>query len=269
MKKVKKKSLFIMAGAACGIIMIVIVLLMIYMAVYPKLCLKKRLEWLLNQKYSYNITYDAEGIETDFLGNNVQGTIIGKKGDGIFFGQVTNQGMAYFDFYMNKDWNMIFNIKPLLESILNEIQESTKLPLSFFSSSLGDIFISKEQIKSVFGDVVPNIENVDFSDLKYTVKQLSDVSESNMLLGKDAYYFDITIQGYELNLLFGIPKEKQTKKISLQVSYGDVVWKFAGEYQQTDDVELEMPEETLSEETIDMARKIYDYWKKIKQDIKA
>jgi hypothetical protein len=267
-KKTKKKSACIIAVVVCGVIMAGVVLCLLYTAFYPKLYLKKRLEQLLNQKYTYSITYDAEGIETDFLGNEVHGTVTGKKGDDVFYGRITNQGMSYFDLYVDKNWNMIFNIKPLLESILNEIQDSTKLPLSLVSSSIGDIFISSEQIKSIAGEssfVMPDIENINFSDVAYTVALRSDVSESDMLLGRDAYYFDITIKEYEMNLLLGIPKEKDIKKISLQINQNDVTWKFSGEYQQTDDVEIEMPEETLSEETIDAARKIYGYWKKIKE----
>jgi hypothetical protein len=262
-KKVKKKSAFIIAGVVCGLIIVVLGLL--YAAFYPKLCLMRRLGQLSKQEYTYSITYDTEGAGKDFLGNDVSGTITGEKGDGIIYGQITNQGMSYFDFYIDKDLNTIFNIKPLFESMLNQIQESTNLPLSLLLSSIGDICISGEQIESIVGNVaMPDIGNMNFSDAAYTVTLLSDVSESDMLLGKDAYYFGIIIQEYEMNLLLGIPKQKNIKKISLQINQNNVTWRFTGEYQQTDDVELQMPEETFSEEAIDIARKIYEYYKKIK-----
>ena len=63
----------------------------------------------------------------------------------------------------------------------------------------------------------------------------------------------------DTDIILGIPKSKEVKQISLSVDYNDIFWRFVGEYKLADVETVEMPEETLNEETVDILKQIFAY----------
>lgn len=157
------------------------------------------------------------------------------------------------------------------------VEEKTGLSLSR-TSLLGDINISPEQIEEITGkdiatlsdagvssDMLENLAGAGADHMAYILKRIKEVNEEDKLLGDDAIYFSITLEGVDSSIIIGIPESKEDKRVSLEVFYDDITWKLVGEYELKDVQQRKMPEETLSDRTIAVLREIYLFWTEAKE----
>jgi hypothetical protein len=174
---------------------------------------------------------------------------------------------------------MVFNINPLLENVMSKLEKQSGLPLSMLGSFMGDVNVSLSQIEEVIGQ-----DLVTFSDQgislaimgglvgeqntiqDFEITYLKSTETEQALLGTAAYYYEISIPENDTKLILGIPKGKSDKKISCYTQADGATWKITADYEISDVGEIEMPQATVSDKTIDFLKKLYGYWKDSKQE---
>lgn len=264
----KKTNLIaITAGAAAVLIFIAVAL---YLNITPKLKLKSRLDELINETYTYSVDYSMKGMDFGILGDELEGNICGSKGVDILYGDISNNGYDYLELYVDSQAQMIFNVEPLFDSIVEAVEEKTGLSLSLVKLYIGDLNISKEQIEEVTGkeifDLSESLSGKNAEWAAYALQRIKDTDDIDKLLGDDALYFSISMEDGSSYLIIGIPKSEDEKKISVEIFYGEAVAKFVGTYEPGDVPDMEMPQPTMSDSTIAVLHEIYAYWMELQEN---
>ena len=95
-----------------------------------------------------------------------------------------------------------------------------------------------------------------------------DMNAEYKLLGDDAGYFMLELKDGMTKVYIGVPRDKADKRTSFVVEYmGDgvaagadnIVWKIKLDYEICEVREIDIPDETLSKETIEILKKVYGY----------
>lgn len=95
-----------------------------------------------------------------------------------------------------------------------------------------------------------------------------DMAAEYKLLGDDAGYFMLELKDGMTKVYIGVPKDKNDKATSFVVEYTDdgaaagadtIVWKIKFDYEICEVGEIDVPDETLSKETIELLKKVYGY----------
>ena len=244
-----------------------------------RLELKNQIERLLTETYTYTLDYQIEGIDTAFDEGKLKGTIAGTKGDEILYGALSTENVSMIDFYVGSDGKIILNAKPIFENILSDLGDIPIVGQLTNLISVGDFYFSTEQIAEITGSEPATLNDAGVNSnlfesiggkketgkAAFSMKEKKDLPDNQKLLGDDAYYFEITLQSYNSDILIGVPKDSAKNAMELIVTQEDVSWIFKGDYQITDDVVTEMPKETLSEDQIAVFKKIYSYWQELKK----
>ena len=84
-------------------------------------------------------------------------------------------------------------------------------------------------------------------------------------MGEKAYYFEMDLKNYDTKLVIGIPKNKNDTKWSMNVYTDKITWSFVGEYKIKNVEEVIMPESTVSDETIDVLKRLYAAYLEIRE----
>lgn len=267
--KNKKIVKIIIELLICAIAAIATVVACIY--VIPGMKLKGRLEELINETYTYSVDCTVEGMGLKVLGDEFTGKISGTKGEEVLHGELYYKNKAYLEIYVDSEYDIIFCADDLFGNMLEGVEDKIGLPVSMLSLLIKDINISVEQLEEIIGkdiitisdsgitsEVFRSISGEKSEKAEYSLKRLK--AKEDMLLGKDAVYFEITMKEKNAGIIIGVPDDKDDKRIAIEILYGDIIWSFVGEYELTDDDDIRMPTKKLSDGTIDILKKIYQYW---------
>ena len=264
-KTIKKNKSWI------GVAIVVVVILLIvggvaYEKMKPYLELKETVEELKDKDYSYTLDYKISGVDFVFGNNLLDGTIEGKKVKNIVQGSISIDEKKYLEVYANSDAQVLFNIKPVFEILLDAVEENAGNASAFklLKLVLKDSYVSLEQIQSITGEEkVKSIENVEiFSKIfsNYNMKKVEKPKEVERDYLVEANYFQLDFDNSDIVLLIGIPKE-ENGKIYLKASQNNIELEVDAEYKVETMEDLTMPEETISDSTINGFKKIYELWK--------
>lgn len=265
-----KKRNWIIGIAFVLIIAFAITGVIFYFNMKPYLLLKQNINNLLNKEYEYKVDCYVDGMDLKLLGDSFQGTIEGEKGQSVIYGDIKYNDVTYLKIYADKDDDIIFDAEPLVTSVLDSISENIIFGDILFGSIKGDVKISYDQIESVLNKDITSVSDNGVSNelMKelskgerdsyiVTLLKAKDVEEKDKLLGDDAYYFDIALKNYDTRLVMGIPKDKNNNRISVNIYTDKVTWSFVGDYTYKAVDDIEMPESTISDKTIDTLRMLY------------
>lgn len=269
----KKKTIII--SIVCGLVVILAVVgILLYMHFLPYIRLKQTADNLLNRQYEYTVDGKVEGMNLKLLGNSFEGRIEGKKSADVISGDIEYKDTTYLKIYADKNSNIVFDASPLVDAAIDKVADSIPFGGSLLKSFSSDVKVSYDQIEEVLGQDIATLDdegisndlmdNVSHGKSKdYTLTMLKEVDETDKLLGDDAYYFEIDLKDYDTKLVVGIPKDKNDTKCSMKVYTDDITWSFTGEYEIKSVEDIQMPESTVSDDTIDMLKTIYSKYLEI------
>lgn len=263
----KKKTIII--SIVCGVVVILAVVgILLYMHFLPYIRLKQTVDNLLNRQYEYTVDGKVEGMDLKLLGNSFEGRIEGKKSADVISGDIEYKDTTYLKIYADKNSNIVFDASPLVDAAMDKVADSIPFGGSLLKSVSSDVKVSYDQIEEILGQDIATLNDEGVSnDLMnkvshgkskdYTLTMLKEVDEADKLLGDDAYYFEIDPKDYDTKLVVGIPKDKKETKCSMNVYTDQITWSFTGEYELKAVEDIQMPESTVSDNTIDMLKTIY------------
>ena len=264
MEKSKKKRTWIIV--VLGIVFFVLLAGgAAYMKMKPYLELKHTLNELKEKDYSYSLDYSISGIDFIFGNKLLDGSINGEKAKDILRGEIQIENTEYLEVYVQKDGNLLFNLKPVFEILLDKIKESqgSSTMLNLLSYALKDTYVSLEQIQSITGEKnVESIENVEvFSKLfsSYKIKKLEQPENTDREYLADAHFYQLTFENSDIVVVVGIPR-KQKGKMYLKATKDTLELEVDAEYELKTIENLSMPVNTVSDRTISVFKKIYDLW---------
>lgn len=277
--KENKKHIILVLGLAAVIAVAAAVITCVLLM--PKLMLGRRLNEILKDTYTYNAEASVAGVDMGIFGDEFEGSITGSRGKDVVYGNVSYNGFECLEIYVENDGKVMLNIEKLFESAVDRAEEKTGLPLDFVKSQLTDITISSSQIEDITGEKFVTMadagvthnsleEFVKAVKLLSSFKQINSdaMSASYKLLGDDARYFMLELKDGMTKVYIGVPKDKDDKATSFVVEYTDdaaaagadaIVWKIKLDYEIGEVGEIDIPDETLSKETIEILKKVYGY----------
>ena len=278
MKENKKNILLVLLLAAVIAVAAAVLTIVLLM---PKLLLGKRLNEILKETYKYTAEASVEGMDMGVLGEKLEGEIAGSRGDEVIYGDVSYKGFEYLEIYVDNDGEVMLNVEKLFESAISKAEEKTGLPLNFMKNKLTDLTISSSQIEDITGIKLVTMADagVTYNSLEAFIRNVKLLSSFKQikadsmptayeLLGDEAGYFMLELKDGMTKLYIGVPKDKNDKQTSFVVEYtGDekaddadaIVWKIKLNYELAQVDEIEVPQETLSKDTIELLKKIYEY----------
>ncbi len=263
----KKKTIII--SIVCGVVVILAVVgILLYMHFLPYIRLKQTVDNLLNRQYEYTVDGKVEGMDLKLLGNSFEGRIEGKKSADVISGDIEYKDTTYLKIYADKNSNIMFDASPLVDAAMDKVADSIPFGGSLLKSISSDVKVSYDQIEEILGQDIATLNDEGVSnDLMdkvshgkskdYTLTMLKEVDEADKLLGDDAYYFEIDLKDYDTKLVVGVPKDKKDTKCSMNVYTDEITWSFTGEYELEAVEDIQMPESTVSDNTIDMLKTLY------------
>lgn len=277
--KENKKHIILVLGLAAVIAVAAAVLTCVLLM--PKLMLGRRLNEILKDTYTYNAEASVAGVDMGIFGDEFEGSITGSRGNDVIYGNVSYNGFECLEIYVENDGKVMLNIEKLFESAVDRAEEKTGLPLDFIRNKLTSLTISSSQIEDITGEKFVTMadagvthnsleEFVKAVKLLSSFKQINSdaMSASYKLLGDDARYFMLELKDGMTKVYIGVPRDKADKRTSFVVEYmGDgvaagadnIVWKIKFNYEICEVREIDIPDETLSKETIEILKKVYGY----------
>ena len=277
--KENKKHIILVLGLAAVIAVAAAVLTCVLLM--PKLMLGRRLNEILKDTYTYNAEASVAGVDMGIFGDEFEGSITGSRGKDVVYGNVSYNGFECLEIYVENDGKVMLNIEKLFESAVDRAEEKTGLPLDFIRNKLTSLTISSSQIEDITGERLVTMadagvthntleEFVQAVKLLSSFKQIKaeDMNAEYKLLGDDAGYFMLELKDGMTKVYIGVPKDKADKRTSFVVEYmGDgvaagadnIVWKIKLDYEICEVREIDIPDETLSKETIEILKKVYGY----------
>lgn len=278
MKNSKKEAALILGLAAVIAVAAAVLTCVLLM---PKLRMGNRLKELLKENYTYSAEVSVEGMDFGLLGDSLEGELAGSHSADVIYADVSYKGFEYLEAYVGADGKVMLNVEKLFESAIARAEERTGIPLDFMKSRLTDLTISSDQIEDITGVKLVTMADAGVTQnslqefikavkLLSAVKQVKtdDMAAAYKLLGDDAMYFVLKLNDGMTKVYIGVPKDKSDKSTSFVVEYtGDgvedgadaIVWKIKLDYEVGDVGEIEIPDETLSKETIEILKKVYGY----------
>lgn len=263
----KKRRVWITVGVVVAILLLLAGVVS-YIKMKPFLELKKTINELKEDDYTYSLDYTISGVGFVFGNQLLDGTIEGEKADEILRGSIQIANKEYLEVYAQKDGTFLFNIKPIFEIILDKVKEEngSSVALNILSHAVKDTYVSLEQIQSITEEEnVQSIEKVEvFSKLfsSYEVKMVEKPEKVERDYLTDANFFQLDFDNSDIVLTIGIPKS-QNGKLYLKASNGTLELEVDAEYQLKEMEKLSMPENQVSDKTISIFKKIYDMWRKL------
>lgn len=277
--KENKKHIILVLGLAAVIAVAAAVLTCVLLM--PKLMLGRRLNEILKDTYTYNAEASVAGVDMGIFGDEFEGSITGSRGKDVVYGNVSYNGFECLEIYVENDGKVMLNIEKLFESAVDRAEEKTGLPLDFIRNKLTSLTISSSQIEDITGEKFVTMADAgvthnSLEEFVKAVKLLSSFKQINSdamsapykLLGDDARYFMLELKDGMTKVYIGVPKDKSDKRTSFVVEYtGDgvaagadnIVWKIKLDYEICEVREIDIPDETLSKETIEILKKVYGY----------
>lgn len=278
MKEIKKHIILVLGLAAVIAVAAAVLTCVLLM---PKLMLGRRLNEILKDTYTYNAEASVAGVDMGIFGDEFEGSITGSRGKDVVYGNVSYNGFECLEIYVENDGKVMLNIEKLFESAVDRAEEKTGLPLDFIRNKLTSLTISSSQIEDITGERLVTMadagvthntleEFVQAVKLLSSFKQIKaeDMNAEYKLLGDDAGYFMLELKDGMTKVYIGVPRDKADKRTSFVVEYmGDgvaagadnIVWKIKLDYEICEVREIDIPDETLSKETIEILKKVYGY----------
>ena len=272
MNSKKKKKIFVVISSC--ILILAVISIIAYCHFRPYVYLKRNMDNLLNKEYEYHIDCKVEGMNLRLLGNSFQGSIDGTKGTDVLYGNIKYKDSTYLKMYVDKNKKIIFDINPLIDGAVDKISKSSVLGEMLFGNITSDVKVSYDQIEYILDRKLDTIEDNGVStdlikdvskgkNTNYTLVLLKQVDENDKLIGDDAYYFELDLTEDNTRLIIGIPKDNKISEVSAKIYTDEITWSFVGDYSYKNVDEIEMPESTVSDKTIDIIRSIYEKYLKL------
>lgn len=234
----------------------------------PKMQLKKKLQEIKQNDLYYDLDITVDGIDIPIFGEHMEGKLHGRKYEDCLYGELSMQEVAYLKAYMEKDHDIMIDVKPYVESVLDEIGESTGFPVKKLFQKTGELNISLSQVEEITGkqaaDFREKLEELylflasdDSENAAWLLKRQKKPGEEHELLGKDVNYYSISMEGKELEIWFGIPKNQNDARISLEINRGNEHCTLVGSYEIAVVEPVEIPESSIDENWITILKMIY------------
>lgn len=226
-----------------------------FINISPYLKLKETVHVLMEDNYEYSMDYQITGV--NMLFEKLQdGTIKGIKEGDILQGAVFVEETEYLEAYINSRRECLFNIKPIVDILLDTINLKSVLPLG----ALKDIYVSLEQIQEIIGKEQTTVQistadkTVDWSS--YDLKKIDIPKGIKAEYAQTMNFFEVQFENNPLQLLVGIPK-KGEGTLYLKASQNQMILELYGEYQVGKVSKITMPKETVSDTVITVLKTMY------------
>lgn len=269
----KKKKVIAFAIVISILLVVMCIIGYIYVQMSPLGRFKSVIDKMIDETYYFSVEYSVEGMEMFVLDDDCQGMISGTKGTDVLYGHLTYKDNSCLELYVDKDYEIILSVTPLLDIIMEKIQEKTEIPPSVQKMIPDEINVSMDQLEDILGkdiitisesgissDLFNNISGKDNKKMNYKIEKAECSDEAEDFLGKDAICYSVTLKETDTVLYMGIPEDEGEQKIYLSVLYDDVEWKFLCEYEVTDVEEPEMPQDILSNVIIKVIKTVINNW---------
>lgn len=250
----------------CVLLVVLLSAIGLYVYFSPLLKLKAKMDDVVSETYHYSVECTVDGPGLDFLDGKLQGTIEGTKGEEVLQGELSVLDMGCLGFYANVDGEVIFDLGPLCQSLLDKVNIKGAFLLK---GLVKEVNLSLDQIETIIGKEIISLSDAGVSFELFdtisgntkgrdsiSVEVLKVVKEKDKLLGDDALYFSVFLSE-DVDVILGIPEDKDDLRLSLDVSYKETDWEFVGEYEPEEVEEQKMPKKTVSDDVIELLRKLY------------
>lgn len=250
-----------------------------YYHALPMLKLKNAMQELENETYTYSLKADVENLPGVFSEKNICFSVDGQKGESVIYGEISYEDEKFVEIYADSKKEVIFSIDPLVETLINKLEDKIGIPASMLGFLIDDLNVSLSQIEEVVGqdivtfsekgmtsDVLEDIAKDKESAKSYELTYLKKPQTDLLLLGEDAYYFELHIWSTDMKMILGIPKDASEKKISVYTQMDEAIWKTIGNYEICDVAEIAVPQNTVSDKTISFLKNLYDVWKETESE---
>lgn len=250
----------------------------IFLQLIPKIILKNRIDKLVNGTYTYKANIFIDRIKLDGFGDELSLDVTGEKGSELLYGRISSEEFNYMDVYVDSDYEMIFDAKPFIESMIDAVGNKIGFSLGFLSSMLGDMNVSLEQLEYIVDKDILTVTDTgissevfkgisgeqDLRKLGWVLKYDKNAAYKTANLDDSALYFTLESKEDNLLMIIGIPKASNDNKIWLFVDNNGMRWSADVDYKFVQESGLEMPEETFTEDQLKWIKEIYKLWKKEK-----
>lgn len=237
----------------------------------PYLAFRSQSKRLVENSYSYNMTMNISGLsQGNVLGNNTL-TAKGVKGKEILSMNIASAQGGYMNIYMDlHDPNhMVIDIKPLFETMAKNLG-SYGISFDQLCQKWDTMAFSGEQMMEVWGSQFDVNQFSTYesdlnqaADLKTLFDQFKYVSKPEkdlMVLGEDAYYFELKSKeltdGVDGVAYIAIPKNKNRNQLCVVSGVEGVVSSLTYNYSFGAVEEPVMPDISGNEEILNYLKKL-------------
>lgn len=257
----KKKKVYL-----CLALLIIIVVVIAVFLASPYLRMEKIIKDLINSDYEYTLEYEISGLDITNVPSELKGKIEGKKSDDIVKGNIYVEDSKYLELYAQRGGEYLFNIKPAIKKIIDNVKTDLPFSLGIFSQTVPDTYISLDRINEIAGgDDFKELDGVElFTDL--SKEHSYHIQRVDAPIGQDTVsrnYFQIIFEDVDADIIVGLPKLDD--EVYMKISHNEVKLEFNISYQKKPLDDMEMPKENIKESSVELLKQIYAIWK-IKED---
>ena len=246
----------------------------------PKLVLRDRIDALVNSTYEYDADIHISGVSIGTMDKEFDLSVTGTKGEEVIYGRLSHEVFDYMDVYVDEDYNMIFNAKPFIDSMIDTAGDKMDVSLGLLTAFVSDMYVSLDQFEYIIGKDILTVSDAGISSevfegisktgeikkLGYVLMPSKEPYAKSDKLDKDAMYFSFKHKESGTILVIGIPENEEDNNIWCYVEKDGTSWEVYMEYAPEDDKGIEMPEETFSDDQLEFIKEIYSYWEDSKKE---
>ncbi len=226
---------------------------------WGRLVLMDHLNNLQNKEYTFSADVTTGRLDgLDLYGTVTEGNITAAV-------SINNTDIAAV--YHSSEGETVYDIMPLVNSIVSEVQSSLPFEVSITSLLPEQVTVSQSQLNTLTG----NTDTTDYFSMLYSiepwqaalgVKSYSDISESEALLGTDgiSYY---RFSSDDVELVIGVPDSFSDQRLAIRAVSENLTLEAVLSYEEADVEEFVMPEVTVTDDTISILSQLYGYWQQI------
>ncbi len=219
---------------------------------------------LQTKEFRYEIAADihtSEGILSMADGDL---RIIGEKANNGLNGTVVYEAEDFLGFTADESGEVMLNVAPAVKAMVNMAKEKIGFSLPFsFGSFPEEMNISLDQIEMITGQrsespflgVSGGLLSVDGSYIAKHLKEYKNIPKKEQLLGEKAVYYRLMMD--DGNVIIGIPTSSKEQRLSISIKEQSGTSHFVMDYHFQDVDSIEMPRESVSDETIKLIRQIW------------
>lgn len=260
----KKKKKIIIIISFIIIILATTGIIIYFKFFHPYVMLTKQVAKLIDKDFKYSVECYVEGVtirERKFSIKQVE--LQGEKEDDRLRGVFTDKDKSFMEVYADTKYNFVFNLKPICDYMLNKISENTIIPADKLIDDVDDTYITFQQIEEIVGLDVISMDDFGLTpetamNLKWDLKKTDMPADIKAdFNGEDTYYFELVLKDYNTIVTIGIPKSYDDEYIYVDLKKNEMRMEFYGEYRISDNVDVKIPKESISQDTVEKMKYIY------------